>query len=331
MVRGIKITLRDIVKRYQDKTVLDIESLEFKPGKITTLLGPSGCGKTTTLKIIAGLVKPDRGRVLFDDRDVTSTPPEKRNIGMVFQDLALFPHMTVYDNVAFGLRVRRVDEREITEKVNSILDMVGLPHEEFAKRRVTELSGGQQQRVALARALVIEPGVLLLDEPFAHLDYKIKQKLLGEIRRLQKKLHTTIIYVTHDQEEAMLISDYIVIMNNGRVEQFGTPEEVYLNPKTRFVAEFFGDANIVPGHIAGLHGYSILVRPESVIIGGQGDITIDGVVDDVIFQGAFIRVDVRVNGSTVKAVVPRSRLLRLEPGDRITIGWSRSDMKVLKD
>ncbi len=193
VVHGIRITLRNIMKRYKDKTVLDIESLEFPPGKITTLLGPSGCGKTTTLKIIAGLVKPDGGSILFDEDDVTDTPPEKRNIGMVFQDLALFPHMTVYDNVAFGLRVRGVPETRIREKVNEMLDMVGLPHDEYSKRRVTELSGGQQQRVALARALVIEPGVLLLDEPFAHLDYKIKQRLLGELRRLQKKLHTTVI------------------------------------------------------------------------------------------------------------------------------------------
>lgn len=247
-MRGIKITLRDIVKRYQDKTVLDIESLEFKPGKITTLLGPSGCGKTTTLKIIAGLVKPDRGRVLFDDRDVTSTPPEKRNIGMVFQDLALFPHMTVYDNVAFGLRVRRVDEREIMENVNSILDMVGLPHEEFAKRRVTELSGGQQQRVALARALVKEPSVLLLDEPLSNLDALLRLKIRSELKKLQEDLGITSIYVTHDQGEALAMADTIVVVNKGNIQQIADPHTVYREPRNVFVASFIGNppANIFP-------------------------------------------------------------------------------------
>lgn len=237
----MSIELRDIIKRFGEFELK--VSLSVKDGELLTLLGPSGCGKTTTLRIIAGLEKPDKGRVYFDGRDITDLPPYERNIGLVFQDYALFPHMTVFKNVAFGLEVRRVPRMEIEKRVREVLDLVGLRG--FENRLPEELSGGQQQRVALARALVIEPDVLLLDEPLSNLDAKVREKLRGEIKRIVKELGITTIYVTHDQEEAMVLSDRIAVMNFGRIEQVGEPYDLYYNPKNEFVANFLGISNIV--------------------------------------------------------------------------------------
>ncbi|BAA30456.1 ABC transporter ATP-binding protein [Pyrococcus horikoshii] len=237
----VSIELRDIIKRFGEFELK--VSLSVKDGELLTLLGPSGCGKTTTLRIIAGLEKPDKGRVYFDGRDITDLPPYERNIGLVFQDYALFPHMTVFKNVAFGLEVRRVPRMEIEKRVREVLDLVGLRG--FENRLPEELSGGQQQRVALARALVIEPDVLLLDEPLSNLDAKVREKLRGEIKRIVKELGITTIYVTHDQEEAMVLSDRIAVMNFGRIEQVGEPYDLYYNPKNEFVANFLGISNIV--------------------------------------------------------------------------------------
>ena len=238
----VTVTLRNIVKA-RNGFRLKIDELIVENGKFLTLLGPSGCGKTTTLRMIAGFERPDRGEILFDGRPVNDLPPYERNIGIVFQDYALFPHMTVFKNVAFGLEMKGLPKSEIERKVRWALEIVGLTGLE--NRYPEQLSGGQQQRVALARALVVEPEVLLLDEPLSNLDAKIRERLRGEIRRIQRELGITTIYVTHDQEEAMAISDRIAVMNFGKVEQVGKPLELYYRPETEFVARFLGLSNIL--------------------------------------------------------------------------------------
>ena len=219
---GSEVSLEEVWAGYRGKPALRGVTVVFPAGSVTAVLGPSGCGKTTLLRVIAGLVSPRRGRVLFNGEDYTRVPPERRGIGMVFQDLALFPHMTVYENVAFGLRVRGVRGAEERRRVEWALELVGLDPREFMHRRVHELSGGQQQRVAIARAIVYEPGVLLLDEPLSHLDLKIRQRLLEELRRIQRETGATMVYVTHDQWEAMELADYLAIMRDGLIVQWGT-------------------------------------------------------------------------------------------------------------
>ncbi|AEH24758.1 ABC transporter ATP-binding protein [Pyrococcus yayanosii] len=257
---------------------LFIPELEVKEGELFTLLGPSGCGKTTTLRIIAGLEEAE-GRVLFGERDVTRVPPHERNVGIVFQDYALFPHMTVFENVAFGLRMRRISRQEIEDRVREVLELVGLRG--FEDRYPEQLSGGQQQRVAIARALVIEPEVLLLDEPLSNLDAKIRERLRSEIRRIVREVGITTVYVTHDQEEAMAISDRMAVMKDGRILEIGKPLELYYRPKTEFVASFLGISNIIElraeggtaclGELCfdvGLEGkVRVFFRPENIIIG----------------------------------------------------------------
>ncbi|NJE86070.1 ABC transporter ATP-binding protein [Thermococcus sp. CX2] len=238
----VRVELKNIIKAWENFR-LEIGYLEAKDGEFLTLLGPSGCGKTTTLRMIAGFEKPDKGEILFDGNVVNELPPYERNIGIVFQDYALFPHLTVFDNIAFGLEMKRLPRNEIERKVRWALELVGL--EGLENRYPEQLSGGQQQRVALARALVIEPEVLLLDEPLSNLDAKIRERLRGEIKRIQRELGITTIYVTHDQEEAMAISDRIAVMNVGHVEQVGKPLELYYRPKTEFVARFLGLSNIL--------------------------------------------------------------------------------------
>ena len=336
----VEVRVERVWKRFGSVEALRGVSLTVREGELFTLLGPSGCGKTTLLRIVAGLLEPDQGRIFFDGDDVTGVPPHKRNVGMVFQDLALFPHMTVYDNVAYGLRVRRVPEDEVRRRVREILELVRLDPGEFASRRPGQLSGGQQQRVALARALVIEPRVLLLDEPFSHLDYKIRQELMAEFKKLQKRLGITTIYVTHDQTEAMLLSDRIAVMNAGRVEQVGRPDEVYEKPRTLFVASFFGDANILPARLDGRatplleggegDGY-IVVRYEKLAIDPEEplDYVFEGVVEDVAFMGPVVRIEVRVGGVLLRSIQPRTDGMRLSRGSRVRVGWRSRDMWVL--
>ncbi|NJE77172.1 ABC transporter ATP-binding protein [Thermococcus sp. ES12] len=238
----VRVELRGVVKEWEDFR-LEIGELKVRDGEFLTLLGPSGCGKTTTLRMIAGFERPDRGEILFDGRPVNELPPYERGIGIVFQDYALFPHMTAFKNVAFGLEMKKLPKAEIERKVRWALRLVGL--EGLENRYPEQLSGGQQQRVALARALVVEPDVLLLDEPLSNLDAKIRERLRGEIKRIQRELGITTIYVTHDQEEAMAVSDRIAVMNVGRIEQVGKPLELYYRPKTEFVARFLGLSNIL--------------------------------------------------------------------------------------
>jgi len=238
----VRVELKGVLKGWEDFK-LTVDHLEARDGEFLTLLGPSGCGKTTTLRIIAGFEKPERGEILFDGKRVNDLPPYERGIGIVFQDYALFPHMTVFKNIAFGLEMKRLPKAEIERRVRWALELVGL--EGLENRYPEQLSGGQQQRVALARALVVEPDVLLLDEPLSNLDAKIRERLRGEIKRIQRELGITTVYVTHDQEEAMAVSDRIAVMNVGRVEQVGKPLELYYRPRTEFVARFLGLSNIL--------------------------------------------------------------------------------------
>lgn len=246
------MTLKDIDVRYdKKKQVLKGLNLEVKEGELVSLLGPSGCGKTTTLRVVAGFIEPESGVFSLDGEDLTKVPVHKRNFGIVFQSYALFPHLNVYDNVAFGLKMRKLDKKQIEQKVKNILEVCGLT--EFEKRFPQQMSGGQRQRVALARALVIEPKLLLLDEPLSNLDAKLRINMRMEIKRIQKKLGITTLFVTHDQEECFSISDKVAVMNQGVIEQFDTPENIYQRPETEFVARFIGFENFLTlkkdGHV----------------------------------------------------------------------------------
>ncbi|UNQ73811.1 ABC transporter ATP-binding protein [Infirmifilum sp. NZ] len=252
--------LEGVTKRYGNVTAVNNVTLEIEKGKLVSILGPSGCGKTTTLRIIAGLTTPDSGRVYLEDRDITFLPPEKREMGMVFQNYALWPHMTVYENVAFPLRARGLSKDEIERRVREYLELVRLY--ELRDRYPYQLSGGQQQRVALARALAVNPKVLLLDEPLSNLDAKLRDEMRVELREIQRKLGITAVYVTHDQVEALALSDYIALMKDGKVVQFGTPKEVFFNPADEFVASFLGRTNLVPAKVERVdpEGKLVLVR-----------------------------------------------------------------------
>lgn len=254
----IDVTLSRISKQFGKVNGVEEVDIRIRPGEFFTLLGPSGCGKTTTLRMIAGFYYPSSGRILFGDRDVTYLPPHKRNTGMVFQNYALFPHMTVFENVAFGLQVRKKDKTFIKDKVEQALKQVHL--QGYGSRRIDQLSGGQQQRVALARALVIEPSILLLDEPLSNLDAKLREETRLEIKKLQLELGITTIYVTHDQAEAMAMSDRIMVMQGGAVQQLGSPQDIYNRPANRFVASFIGETNLWDGRVEKVENNEVYVR-----------------------------------------------------------------------
>jgi len=261
------LRLENLVKQFGRTMAVDGINLDIMDGEILTLLGPSGCGKTTTLRCIAGFIIPTEGEIYLGDRRVTTLPPDKRDIGFVFQNYALWPHMTVYDNLAFGLRLRRIPKREIKGRVDKALEMVRLGG--FAERYPRQLSGGQQQRIALARALVIEPTVLLLDEPLSNLDAQLREEMRFEIRELQKSLGITAVYVTHDQAEALALSDRIAVMNKGLITQMGTPSEIYNQPSNRFVASFIGLSSFVEGTVTQVNGdptYAVVTTPDQVKI-----------------------------------------------------------------
>jgi ABC-type Fe3+/spermidine/putrescine transport system ATPase subunit len=239
----MEVILKNIIQKYGDFTAVNNLSLTVEKGELLSLIGPSGCGKTTLLRTIAGLIPLTSGKISINDKDISEVPPQKRNTALVFQNYALFPHMTVYENVEYGLKIKKIDKKTRMEKVHAILEKVQL--ESLSNRRIDELSGGQQQRVALARALIIEPNVLLFDEPLSNLDEKLRTEMRKEIKKIQKDFGITSIYVTHDQQEAFSISDRIAVMNKGIIEQLGTPNEIYYTPKNQFVAEFMGNSNII--------------------------------------------------------------------------------------
>lgn len=266
-----RVEVRDLSKSFPPNVrAVDHVNLSIEEGEFVTLLGPSGCGKTTTLRLIAGFEEPSSGQILIDGLDVTTTPPYQRDTGMVFQSLALFPHMDVFDNIAYGMRIRKIQKDEIARKVADLLKLVRLPGME--RRRIEQLSGGQRQRVAFARALAMNPSVFLLDEPFAALDKNLREEMQVELRRLQKRIEITTIFVTHNQREAMSMSDRIVVMDQGRIEQVGSPREIYLNPASAFVADFIGTTNLIPATIQAVEGEVVrLLTPDGSVSSPIGD------------------------------------------------------------
>ncbi|MCR4618604.1 MAG: ABC transporter ATP-binding protein [Lachnospiraceae bacterium] len=326
------IELKSITKTYDDNGFTAVEdfNLQVKRGEFVTFLGPSGCGKTTTLRMIAGFELPTSGQILLDGKDIAQFPPNKRPINTVFQRYALFPHMNIYENIAFGLKLKKMSPEVIKKKVSHVLEMVDL--EGFEKRKVSTLSGGQQQRIAIARALVNEPKILLLDEPLGALDLKMRKEMQLELKNMHAKLGITFIYVTHDQEEALTMSDKIVVMNNGRTQQIGTPEDIYNEPSNAFVADFIGQSNIFKGIMTGhlkarfaggefecmddVHEgtlVDVVVRPEDVIITGPENGTISGKVTSVIFKG--IHYEITVESGKYEMVIQSTKSAKV--GDEI--------------
>ena len=308
------IQLVDISKKFDNTLVLDELNLSIRENEFVTLLGPSGCGKTTTLRILGGFEKPDTGKVLLNGQDITNMPPNKRPVNTVFQKYALFSHMNVAENIAFGLKIKGKSKAYIEDKIKYALKLVNL--EGFEKRSASSLSGGQQQRIAIARAIVNEPKILLLDEPLGALDLKLRKDMQYELIRLKEELGITFLYVTHDQEEALTMSDTIVVMNQGYIQQMGTPEDIYNEPENAFVADFIGDSNIIDGlmirdelvEILGAKfpcvdtGFGenkpvdVVIRPEDIILSKPGAGTLDGVVTSLIFKGVHYEMDVMAGG-----------------------------------
>ncbi|PVB60644.1 ABC transporter ATP-binding protein [Labrenzia sp. 011] len=353
------IRLEHLTKSYGDSTAVDSVSLHIEEGEFYALLGPSGCGKSTTLRMVAGFVKPSVGKIIIDGLDLTPLPPEKRDIGIVFQNYAIFPHMSVAENIAFGLKLRKKSRTEIDTAVRAALDQVGLTG--FEDRYQRNLSGGQQQRVALARVLVTEPRILLLDEPLSALDKTLREEMKFWIKNLQQKLGITTIYVTHDQDEALTMSDRIGVMRAGQIEHSGTPREIYEEPATLFVTSFIGQSNILDVTCQGvkenkatveLGGQSLhastrhlfgkgtpaklVIRPENVLMGkeaeAQGVPLLTATVIDETYQGAMLRYRLEIAGQEI--VAERQNQFHLErwaPGTEVKIGWTERRARALPD
>ena len=359
-LRLVSVSKRFVRAEHGAAAVADV-SLTVEPGELLTLLGPSGCGKTTTLRMVAGFERPDTGQVLIDDQDVTGLMVYRRSIGFVFQNYALFPHLTVFENVAYGLRVQRLREAVVRERVGRVLALVGLPG--YERRFPNQLSGGEQQRVAVARAVVVEPRLLLFDEPLSNLDAKLRVQMREELSRLQRQLGITTVYVTHDQEEAMAISDRIAVMQAGRVAQVGTARELYRAPRSVFVAQFIGRVNLLPARVvragpgattvtlwrrevtvpvdgAGAIGadVSLVLRPESVglLAAGAaapaGEIAVDGVVRSRTFLGEKVEYTVEVDGTSLLTVAyaPLRHGL-FESGARVQVICAPASLRLLSE
>jgi ABC-type Fe3+/spermidine/putrescine transport system ATPase subunit len=312
-----RLELRELTKNFGAFTALDGISLTVERGEFLTLLGASGSGKTTTLRLIAGFEAPTTGAILIDGVDAAHLPPYQRPVNTVFQQYALFPHMSVWDNVGYGLRMKRIAPAAIKERVGRALAMVRL--HDLGTRAPRQLSGGQQQRVALARALVNEPQVLLLDEPLGALDLKLRRQMQGELTALNRQLGITFIYVTHDQEEALTMSDRIALMRGGRIEQIGPPRELYDRPRSRYVADFIGETNLIPAGDAAW----LSVRPEAVRFGADGR---DGVVTAVIYAGAVVKTHVRLaDGTDIVSNTPAA------VGDRVRVSWPADQAVTVRD
>lgn len=352
---GAAVRLEGLTKIYGELKAVDDVSLEVAPGEFVTLLGSSGSGKTTTLMIVAGFILPDAGDVWIDQGSITQLPPERRGLGVVFQSYALFPHLDVKENIAFPLRMRRVSQDEIDRRVSRVLDLVELGT--FRDRKIGQLSGGQQQRVALARALVFEPPVLLMDEPLGALDRKLREQLQTELKRIQRDLGVTVIYVTHDQDEALSLSDRIAIMAEGKILQLGTPDDVYEAPQSTYVADFLGESNFIEGQVSDMGGSPGLltkadhksqtlaashttvpsgtaaigiVRPEAIRLGADAQglpNRIDGKIELREFLGADLRLSVLTSLGPLTIRTPRlGQHAVLAPGESVTLGWAATDM-----
>lgn len=330
------IHAKNIVKSYNDNTVVNNVSVWVKEKEFLTILGPSGCGKTTILKILGGFVQPDEGNIIFDDQDITALPPYEREINTVFQKYALFPHMNVFENIAFGLKIKKMNKDQIIKKVNKILDLVNLSG--FQNRLINELSGGQQQRIAIARALVNEPKVLLLDEPLGALDLKLRKEMQVELKNMQKKLGITFIYVTHDQEEALTMSDKIIVMNDGVVQQVGEPKDIYNEPANAFVANFIGESNIFDGimiddYLVEVFGQElkcldanfnknelvdVVIRPEDFKIVEPNQGFIKGRVNAVVFKGVHYEIVVKAENYVITIHTTNESQINDEVGLHLT-------------
>jgi iron(III) transport system ATP-binding protein len=355
----ISIRIQNLTKRFGAVTALHGLDLEVEPGELFFLLGPSGCGKTTLLRCLAGFYIPEEGRILFGDEDVTQLAPHKRNTGMMFQSYALWPHMSVAENVAFGLEERKLPRAEIRTKVGEALESVHMGA--YAERRPNQLSGGQQQRVALARALVIRPRCLLLDEPLSNLDARLRLEMRAEIRRVCKEFKLTTVYVTHDQKEALSVSDRMAILDGGRILQVGTPQDIYRRPARRTVADFIGETNFIPGKIlatsggrarvataigeldgvlgdpasppAAGAGVTVSVRPECWTISGSSPPSnaVRGRIGSSVYLGENAQYDFVAGGTTLKVLELNPRLLRGQGGEDCFAGAQPEDVVVLKD
>ncbi|MBN1230530.1 MAG: ABC transporter ATP-binding protein [Anaerolineales bacterium] len=317
------LEVNNIHKSFEDTIALKDVSFTLQQGKTIAILGPSGCGKSTLLSIIAGLQSPDRGSVIWEDTDQSEIPVHKRGFGLMFQDYALFPHKNVFDNIAFGLKMKNQSAEEIQKRVDEVLDMVGLG--KFSSRRIFNLSGGEQQRVALARAIAPEPGLLLLDEPLGALDRNLREQLLSDLQHLISATHQTTIYVTHDQEEAFTLADQVLILNHGKVIQEGNPFDIFQYPDTPFIARFLGQENIFDGEIHDNVLYSplgqfpvnspvtgkvtFLVRPNAVTLGNGKDCRLSGVIRERLFQGVNSKIIIEVNGKPLNFFIPSNQVL----------------------
>ncbi len=358
------VEIVELSKNYGDTVALTPTNLRVEEGEFFSLLGPSGCGKTTTLRMIAGFVRPTTGAILIGGTDLTFMPPEKRGIGIVFQNYAIFPHMNVFDNIAFGLKLRKTPAPEIAKRVAAALDQVGLAG--YERRYQRELSGGEQQRVALARVLITEPKILLLDEPLSALDKKLREEMKYWIKELQRELRITTLYVTHDQGEALTMSDRIAVMNKGAVAQIGAPQDIYEHPASRFVTEFIGESNILnakvesidaadcrlaigrhhvnamgQGGIAAGAQVALVIRPERVLIGAEAqtaaaaDAAVNRITARVIdhtYQGAFIRYRLDIDGQTLVAETPnRTDRAVLADGAEVAVAWPADGTALLAE
>ena len=356
MTDAAKLVMRGVCKSYGSVVALDATDLDLSQGEFLTLLGPSGSGKTTLLMAVAGLIEPDGGEIRIDGKLATYLPVHLRDIGMVFQSYALFPHLSVFENIAFPLRMRRVAEAQIAKDVEAALEMVRLGG--LAQRLPRELSGGQQQRVALARCFVYRPSIILMDEPLGAIDKKLRDQMKLEIKRLHSELGITVLYVTHDQDEALVMSDRICLMNHGGIEQIGTADDLYFRPKSLFAAQFLGDSNVLPVRVGGANGEvvlegpqgrvraavdqpviagsqaSIMVRPESVRLAdgqGKGDNAVEAIVDDVIMLGGITRTIARLPSGEVvssKSLTAAGRG-HLQRGEKVRLEWDAKDTVLL--
>jgi spermidine/putrescine ABC transporter ATP-binding subunit len=349
----IDVELKNVTKKFGDVTAVDDVSFQVKKGEFFSLLGPSGCGKTTTLRMISGFEKPTEGEIYIGEELMTEVPPFKRPTNLVFQNLALFPHLNVYDNISFGLKIKKVPEDEIRKKVEEMLKLVRLSG--YEKRKIKQLSGGEQQRVAIVRALVNEPTVLLLDEPLGPLDLKLREEMVVELKRIQREVGTTFIYVTHDQGEALTMSDKIAVMKDGKVLQLGTPMEIYEKPKSGFVADFIGRSNLFEGtysdgmvevsdlgrviaepkpHASNKRSVLICIKPEKIFIGRKLkglDNIFDGEVKETYFQGQVVTYRVLLkNNSLITVVVLSSGVNNIiAPEEKVKVGWNKEDARVI--
>jgi len=338
------IEFQNVSKQFDTTEALKDINLYIEQNEFVTLLGPSGCGKSTLLRIIAGFEEPTEGKVLFEGKDILNIPPYKRSVNTVFQKYALFPHMDVFDNIAFGLKIKKTDKKEIEKKVMKVLELVNL--KKFAYRSIDSLSGGQQQRIAIARAIVNEPSVLLLDEPLAALDLKLRKGMQIELKNMQKELGITFVYVTHDQEEALTMSDTIVVMREGEIQQIGTPVDIYNEPKNAYVADFIGESNIIDGvmnkdMLVTFLGkqfecvdkgfdlneeVDVVIRPEDIIISDENEGMLSGTVESVTFKG--VHYEMIVNAGEYNWMI-HNTLMR-PVGSRVGISVKPYDIHIMK-